>query len=307
MNSSAKPQVSIIVSNYNRSAMLERCLASLLSQSYKSFEVLVCDDGSTDDSHKVAQSFSPYMRVSFLRGANSGGPAKPRNRGIRVARGEYIGFLDSDDWWDQKMLEVSIRYLTLKDADLVYSNLLLVKKRANGSWELKRDKYRQLNSPIFDDLFSHGNCIPCSSVVVRTHLMRSIGGFSEEPGLVSVEDYDAWLRLSRITERFYRINEYMTYYTIHQGNISSGSYKSINSISLMSVYSEYITSSPISMPLWLACDVYSSLYMQNGRRLCIPIITLLRTQWRHIKNRPINALLNILRLAKIQLYIWVSK
>ena len=89
---------------YNRASELRRCLNSLVIQSFQEFEVLVCDDGSTDNSSRVANSFSDILDVHYHYESNFGGPARPRNVGIKLARSPYIAFLDSDDWWTKDKL-----------------------------------------------------------------------------------------------------------------------------------------------------------------------------------------------------------
>ena len=94
-----KPFFTVIIPTYNRAELLRRALESVHSQTYRDFEVIVCDDGSTDHTRDVANSFAGRMHMSYLRDENWGGPARPRNRGIQEASGEWLCFLDADDWW----------------------------------------------------------------------------------------------------------------------------------------------------------------------------------------------------------------
>ncbi len=90
--------VSVVIPNHNRATTLEAAVASVLAQDYPDIEVLVCDDGSSDESEDVVRSFDD-ARVRWLPGPRTGGPAAPRNRGVAAATGEWVAFLDSDDTW----------------------------------------------------------------------------------------------------------------------------------------------------------------------------------------------------------------
>jgi glycosyltransferase involved in cell wall biosynthesis len=100
--------VSVIIPTYNQSKDLNRCLLSLVDQTFKNFEVIICDDGSYDDTKQIVRQFHSKLEIKYLYNANFGGPAHPRNCGIKAAKGEYIAFLDSDDWWCNNKLEFSI-------------------------------------------------------------------------------------------------------------------------------------------------------------------------------------------------------
>ena len=213
------PKVSVVIPTYNRAKELLRGLDSLVEQSFKNFEVLVCDNGSTDETTQVVQLYSKQLRIQHHWSKNSGGPALPRNLGWRLAKAEYIAFLDSDDWWHPKKLEESVIRLD-SGADLIYHDLYLVKSK------IKRLNWRRLNpiqlsTPVFQNLLMYGNVIPNSSVVIRKSLLEKVGGQTEEKTMISGEDYDCWLRVAMHTERFERLDETLGYYWVGGGNITS--------------------------------------------------------------------------------------
>jgi glycosyltransferase involved in cell wall biosynthesis len=196
-----------------------RCLDSLVSQTFKDFEVLVCDDGSTDGTAAEVARYEGALQLTYHWAENFGGPARPRNAGLGLARGTYVALLDSDDWWAPDKLAQSVRRLDA-GADFVYHDLYSVRSRAQRfHWHRRRS--RRLAAPAFDDLLANGNAICNSSVVIRRDILLRVGGFSEDPSLIAWEDYDAWLRIAKLTERFERLDEPLGYYWAGGGNISS--------------------------------------------------------------------------------------
>jgi glycosyltransferase involved in cell wall biosynthesis len=121
------PRVSVIVPTFNRARDIGRCLESLAQQTFRDFEVLVCDDGSKDNTREIVERFKDRLELQYRWEENFGGPARPRNIGLSLARGEYVAFLDSDDWWMPRKLEQSVRYLDA-GADLVYHDLYFAKR-----------------------------------------------------------------------------------------------------------------------------------------------------------------------------------
>ena len=212
------PLVSVIIPTFNRGEDLRRAVASVLCQTRPEFEILIMDDGSTDGTPAVVQQFAD-SRIKYEWAKNSGGPATPRNRGLRLARGKYVAFLDADDWWSPEKLAESLKHLEA-GADVVYHDLYRV-SRPRQRLFLRRAHTRALTVPAFTDLIKNGNALNNSSVVLRKGLLDSIGGQSEDPGLVAAEDYDAWLQIARRTEKFPRIPQTLGYYWAGGGNISN--------------------------------------------------------------------------------------
>ena len=213
------PRVSVVIPTYNRAADLRRCLRSLAAQTMKDFEVIVCDDGSTDDSAVVVSEFGDRLDVTYDWAENWGGPARPRNRGIAMARGEFIAFLDSDDWWSPEKLARSLPPLEA-GADVVYHDLYRVHDATRGAGR-QRVRSWSVQPPVYRNLVEMGNAIPLSSAVARTTLLRRAGGMPEERELIAMEDYECWLTVAGLTERFVRIPGSFGCYWEGGGNTSS--------------------------------------------------------------------------------------
>ena len=205
-------------------------MQSVLDQTFANWEAIVVDNHSQDNTDDVIGAFKD-PRFTSLKIHNNGVLAASRNLGIRVAKGEWVAFLDSDDWWTADKLEACLAQHTDR-VDLIYHDLGIARESPSF---LKPNKVasRQVKKPVLVDLLVHGNAIPNSSVVVRRRLLEAIHGIDENPALCAAEDYNTWLRLARITDAFLYLPRLLGYYTIHAGGISQKD---------MSVPHEYATS-----------------------------------------------------------------
>lgn len=211
------PLVSIVIPTYNRARDLDRALKFVVAQTYTNWEALIVDNHSSDNTNDVVNRFND-SRMRLFKIHNKGVIAASRNLGIKHALGEYIAFLDSDDWWTPRKLEESLKYLG-QGADIVYHDLFLVSQPGQRVF-WRKERGRRLKTPVFDDLIVNGSALNNSSVVVRKSILQEIGGLSEDINLVAIEDYDAWLRIARITEKFRRMPKTLGYWWAGGGNMS---------------------------------------------------------------------------------------
>jgi glycosyltransferase involved in cell wall biosynthesis len=208
---------SIVIPTYNRSNNLSKAIKSILSQTYTNFEIIIIDDGSTDETASVIKSFGD-PRIIYKYIENYGGPARPRNIGITLAKGEWVCFLDDDDWWASEKLEVCARYLN-DQVDLLYHDLEIIyvkpsrfKRKITKSWQVK--------SPVVFDLLLKGNAISNSSVIVRKGLLIKINGFNESREIISAEDYNAWIKIAQYSDNFLYLDQKLGYYLDQSFSIS---------------------------------------------------------------------------------------
>lgn len=215
------PLFSVVIPTYNRAEELRRCLDSLVNQTYKDFEVLVCDDGSTDHTPQIVEMFRDLLSLHYIWEENWGGPAKPRNNGIKQAKGEWICFLDSDDWWYPEKLEICSQYLD--NTDILYHDLEIY------SFQKRKQKIksRKLKKPIILDLLKNGNPLSNSSLVIRREVLEKIGFQLEDIDIVATEDFEMLLRASMITDRFCYIDRFLGAYWVGE-NISEDVEKNIS-------------------------------------------------------------------------------
>lgn len=193
-------RVSVVIPNHNRAGLLGHAIRSALTQDPSPLEVLVCDDGSTDESRDVVEAIGD-PRVSWLPGTASGGPSRPRNRGIDAARGDLVAFLDSDDVWLPGKLAAQLDLIDSEAQVGCSTNALRWIPRSSTIEGPPKDidaLPRLLDSlPASADLLTllRRNLVVTSSMVVRTDILRRTGGFPESSSQV-FEDYVAWLRVS---------------------------------------------------------------------------------------------------------------
>lgn len=212
-----KPLFSIVIPTYNRSSDLVRCLNSLVSQTFKDFEVVVCDNASTDNTKEIIEKYEKLLNLKYLfLTVNSGGPARPRNVGATSANGEWVCFLDSDDWYMDTKLEY-VSKLDLKEFDFIYHDLNIIQ---NGKL-FKKMKSRELSKKdAYHDLLYGSYGIPTSSVCVRKKIFLESVGFAEQKELIGLEDYHLWIELAKVGTRFKYIPLPLGNYFLGNENLS---------------------------------------------------------------------------------------
>jgi glycosyltransferase involved in cell wall biosynthesis len=182
------PRVSVIVPTCNRAQFLQEAVESVLDQTFRDFELIVVDDGSTDCTPYLVKRWEDQIRC--IRQEKLG-VSRARNTGIRAARGRYLSFLDSDDLWSKAKLETQVAFL---DANphypVCYTDEVWIRKGRQVNPRKIHEKY---SGWIFD------RCLPLciispSSAMVRKEVINAVGGFDEN--LPVCEDYDLWLRIA---------------------------------------------------------------------------------------------------------------
>lgn len=187
------PKVSVIIPTYNRSSLISAAIGSVLSQTYIDYELLVIDDGSTDATAEIVRGIqSDKLRYVYQENL---GRSAARNHGIRLAEGEYIAFLDSDDLFTPTKLAEQVRFLDNNaDYGLVYSYAMTVDENGNHLQECYYEG--NLSGYIYPQmLFLKNNVITTPTVMVRAQILAETGGFDETMDIC--EDLDLWCRIAR--------------------------------------------------------------------------------------------------------------
>lgn len=206
------PLISVVIPCFNSATYLPEAIESVLSQSYRNFEIIVVNDGSTDNTDEVIQQH--LDRIIFIQQDNAG-PAAARNRGIREALGKYVAFLDADDTWLPDKLQNQITILE-SDADcaLVYTRFANYEESSGKSLPTLSDTPSGM---IFDKLLVE-SIILLSTVVIRREVLLEAGCFDES--LLTAEDTNLWLKVAR-KHRIDAVPEVLVRRRWHGANISS--------------------------------------------------------------------------------------
>jgi glycosyltransferase involved in cell wall biosynthesis len=207
------PIVSVIIPAYNAERFIEQTIRSVLSQTYQDFEIIVVDDGSTDQTRQVLE---PFMdRVVYIYQGNQK-QAAARNAGVQISRGEYIAFLDSDDlWFPSTLATLTQRLATQSDAGLVASGFEYIDEQSHRLGVARP----WLAYPIIDlRMILYGGLTPPSAVLLRRRWIDRVGGF--DPTLAPAEDMDLWFRLAVSGCRMDWAQAILCQYRVHTANVS---------------------------------------------------------------------------------------
>lgn len=209
--------VAVIIPCFNASKFIGKTLDSALSQNYKDLVIVTIDDGSTDETKRILESYLPKIRIlSHPNNANLG-QAASSNLGITETKSDLIAFLDSDDtWYPNKIREQVKIFQKYSDVGLVYTNGYVIDESDNILYKLLPDGFREEN-------ISRNILLKCyirtpSSVMVKREIIEKIGLF--QPYLRSSQDHDMWIRMSEVT-KFYYLPYLLTAYRKHPGQITS--------------------------------------------------------------------------------------
>lgn len=213
-------KVSIIVPTFNCSRYLPQALKSILEQSVGDYEVLIVDDGSTDDTTLVVdalkEGFGDRLRYIYQENA---GLASARNTAIRYAGGEYIALLDADDLWLPRRLEMGLSVLENNERiGLVHADIIRFSTEGNTLDAPERDR-RLLSGRIFKHIFLRTADISCPTVLFRKSCCDRVGLFDENLSRLGCEDRDLWLRIAKLYDVHF-IDEKLACYRSHSGSMS---------------------------------------------------------------------------------------
>lgn len=211
------PKISVIIPTYNRADLLPRAINSVLNQTFKDFELIIVDDGSTDNTKEIVSEYlKKDNRIKYIYQENSGGPAKPKNVGIKNSKGKYIAILDSDDEWFPKKLKIQ---LDCYEKNL-NNNIGLI---GCGGIKISKNEKKYIQPNYFLPIKSKElleRCIPfsSSSILIKRSVFNTIGLFDEN--FKSADDRDLYIRINQLYN-FIFVQKPLFYYFIHDNNISS--------------------------------------------------------------------------------------
>jgi glycosyltransferase involved in cell wall biosynthesis len=215
-----RPFISVVIPTYNSENFIAKTLETVFSQTYDNYEVIISDDGSTDNTVDVGRSFflqNSSRKKALLINEHEGAGAA-RNKGIESASGDWISFLDSDDLWNHNKLESVVGYiLKSDDIDLVCHSLIVI----DGSKETLMNPSKYFNNKIDPFLSMYReNCLYTPALTVKKSILYQAGLF--DTTLPSAQDYDLWLRLGMINKiKMGFMEDSLATYIVREGSISS--------------------------------------------------------------------------------------
>lgn len=210
-------KISIIIPTYNSARYLTGAIESALLQDYPKKELIIIDDGSTDNTREIVKEFLNRPNVYYIHQENSG-TGRARNAGIKKSTGKFIAFLDADDIWpDEEKIKKQANYLkTHPDIGLVGNNYIIIDEKEK---ELGRIRFK-LSDKDIRNIILQSNHLNISSVMVRKKVLLAAGLFREEKKYSGAADYDFFLRVGKIS-KFGNIDEFLTKYRINTKGLTS--------------------------------------------------------------------------------------
>jgi glycosyltransferase involved in cell wall biosynthesis len=220
------PFFSIVLPTFNRAKELKKAIDSILSQTYNNFELIIIDNHSIDETDNVLKNIID-SRIRIIKIHNEGIIAKSRNLGISISKGLYIAFLDSDDLWYNNKLEVCYCTIKKNNPDFLYHEMII----NTNHFKLVKKNIGSIsyNKPVYLDLLNKGNMIANSSVVVKKNILNLVEGFNENIELITSEDFECWLNIANLTNKFFFINEILGVYLNNDNSESKKVDKTISS------------------------------------------------------------------------------
>jgi glycosyltransferase involved in cell wall biosynthesis len=268
------PTVSVIIPVYNAENYIDNTLRSIFNQSFEDYEIIVIDDGSTDNTSNILKNYSD--KIIYIHQENSGGPSSPRNRGIKISRGKYIAIFDSDDLMFKDKLKRDVKILDNNtDVSLVFSNFIVLEN--DKPWPLswfEKENVKEIMAyipkkkidfntyrferPIYREILKN-NFIGTSTVVLRKNDIIDVGLFDES--LVGAEDRDVWLRFCEAGKNFAYTTDALSYYRLIKTSLSR---QTKNTASRIDFYSRLLRNNLEVENRRIVKNRIGELYLQYG-------------------------------------------
>lgn len=216
MKSLQRVRVSVIILTYNRADLIMEAIESVLAQSYTDYEIIVIDDGSTDNTAQVLHELIEMGNIRYIWQENQGECAA-RNHGLRQARGEYVAFLDSDDLWLPQKLEAQVTCLeAYPEGGLVQSSFLKFDDATGKNLGIRDTNW--FSGRVYPQILMHwSDLMAIDAVLIPLKVLQHVGGFDES--LKRGLDLELWWRISRYYP-FIAMPDVLTKVRVHSGSVS---------------------------------------------------------------------------------------
>ena len=249
-------KISIILPTYNRADFyLKRAIDSVISQTYNNWELVIIDNNSKDGTYDLIHSYD-NSNIKYLTINNNGNIAKSRNLGINNSSGDYIAFLDSDDYWLEDKLEMCINFLINNKEYLGVCH--------SENWINQNDIVTKNYGPeenfTFKKLLCRGNCISLSAIIISKKEICYVDNFSENNSIITAEDYDLWIKLAKNNTKIGFLKRVLGVYQIHKKSESSNVLKNTDAI-------EYVIKKHLKDNKYLLRKSLSNCWSNAGKTL----------------------------------------
>ncbi len=216
------PLVSVIIPIYNAQDYIEETIQSVLNQTYENFEIFLVNHNSSDTSLDILQRYKEQdKRIKIINlDINKGGPAHPRNEGLKASSGEYVAFLDSDDVWERNKIERQLEVIVSKDIDIVHTlaNTIDENSIVTGGFQNQRVFNKLKYILNIKSIIYYTNYININSVLMKKD--KSVY-FSEDENLVAMEDWKLWIESIYNKKKVVLLEEKLLNYRVHSASISN--------------------------------------------------------------------------------------
>jgi glycosyltransferase involved in cell wall biosynthesis len=223
---------SIVITTYNSSKYILKTNRSLERQTYKNYEIIIVDDFSSDNTIELLKS----KKLKIIENTNNfGGPGVGRNKGLEEANGDWIIFLDADDFWKKDALKIFQQNIN-KNTDINIFSFREIRKDFEKK-KITKLNFKDYKKNYFFNMLIYGNQLSPSSTTISVKFLKKNNlKFSEDANFISIEDYDFWLKIVKIDDKIFYIKRYLAYYLIHSHNISKKKNHFENFIHLLESY-----------------------------------------------------------------------
>jgi glycosyltransferase involved in cell wall biosynthesis len=219
------PFFSIIIPTYNQSSFLKKALDSVFNQTFKNFEIIVIDNHSNDKTSDIIKKYK--KKIIYKKIKNKGILAKSRNLGIKIAKGKWIAFLDSDDYWSHNKLDIIKKLIQNSLFDVVCHSewILYLEEKKLSLWS-----YGPYKKNFYKLLLKHGNKFSTSASIVRKSFLDKTNIlFDKKKKSVSSEDYSFFMKTAQNNANFLFIKKPLGYHLFHKKSVSSNMSKHFKS------------------------------------------------------------------------------
>ena len=260
------PTFSVVIPTYNQADFLKVAIQSVLDQTFKDFEVIIVNNYSTDYTRDVIGQVND-SRVRVINFNNHGVIGAGRNVGIKASRAPYVAFLDSDDTWAETKLDRVARAIEDNPQAGLFAHIQEMVWHGPTPSRTHFGPPPGFSGDVHQYLLLSGNLLATSSAVVARQRLEQVNCFSEDTALVTAEDYDLWLKLSRVCS-FHFIPEVLGTNQFHEGSASANIERHLAGIlSVLDIHCNQTRDSEPAYPSHAVRRRYSSVYYYGGRRL----------------------------------------